>query len=293
MTADVRASYRHCERVAKLSAKNFYYGFRLLPERKRLALCAVYAFMRLADDMADESACTSSGTEALDRWSGALASIYSGAVPDHPSLPAFHDAVHRYQLPRRLFEELIEGVRMDLVPARYATFLELERYCYRVAGVVGLICIRIWGVSDFARATPLAEQCGTAFQLTNILRDVREDAARGRLYVPMEPLARFGVTESDIQRHDTAARVQALIEFEADRAARLYDCCRDLAALIEPDSRAAFLAMYLVYRALLDRISASPTSVMRGRVGLTVAAKVGAVSKALRLARLRDPLGRD
>jgi phytoene synthase len=282
---ELTASYAHCERIARTSARNFYHGFRLLPRSKRQALCSVYAFMRYADDLADEA--TVPGAPGLNVLETALDGSYAPDAPFSTIMPAFLDTVARYDLPLQLFRDLIEGVRMDLTATAIATYAELERYCYHVAGVVGLVCVRIWGVSDQRRADELAVQCGTAFQLTNILRDVREDAGLGRRYIPDEDLTRFGLTPTTWLDAANAGRTSALIGYEAKRARDLYDACRPLADLIEPESRPAFLAMYLIYRGLLERIARDPHAVLRRRVVLSRAAKVGLLMKALVLARRR------
>lgn len=281
MKTDLERSYEHCIRVARRAARNFYYGFRLMPLRKRRAMCAVYAFMRYADDFADGAGPSDSSPVALDVWRRALARAYEGRVDTHPVMPAFADAVAAFKLPQELFSDLIAGVEMDLHPRTFGTFAELERYCYLVAGVVGLVCVRIWGAPHTNQTARLAVLCGTAFQLTNIVRDVREDAMRGRLYVPIEDLRRFEVPEGDLAGLRDTAAVRSLIRFQAERALSYYDACSPLADAIPADSRAAFLAMHGIYRALAEKIAASPATVLRAKVRLSTMEKTRVVAASL------------
>src|SRR6266446_8273230 len=175
-------SYAFCRHVARSRAKNFYYSFILLPREQRNAMCAVYAFMRYCDDLSDEPGAS---LEPLERWRIALDHALAGQYDGHPTLPAFHDTVRRYRIPPQYFHEMIDGVSSDLHPRRIRTFEELYRYCYQVASVVGLTTIHIFGFED-PRALELAEKCGIAFQLTNIIRDVKEDEELGRVYLPDE-----------------------------------------------------------------------------------------------------------
>src|SRR5438067_2280457 len=194
MTA-VDQSYRYCVRVARSRAKNFYYSFVLLSAQQRRAMCSIYAFMRYCDDLSDEPG---SSRVAMDQWRAEMEDALEGRYSSHPVWPAFHYTVRRFGIPRQYFRDMIEGVASDLEPRRMETFEELYRYCYQVASVVGLTIIHIFGF-DTPSALPLAEKCGVAFQLTNILRDIGEDAERGRVYVPAEDLRRFGITEADLR----------------------------------------------------------------------------------------------
>src|SRR5712671_5061366 len=188
-------SYTYCRAVAKARAKNFYYSFVLLDADRKNAMCAVYAFMRYCDDLSDEPG---AAREPLERWRIALDHALAGRYDGHPTLPAFHDTVQRYKIPPQYFHEMIDGVSSDLQPRRIQTFDQLYRYCYQVASVVGLTTIHVLGF-DSREALPLAEKCGVAFQLTNILRDIGEDAGLGRIYLPAEDMQRFGVTVDDLK----------------------------------------------------------------------------------------------
>ena len=218
---EVDRSYEYCRRVARSRARNFYYSFVLLSAQQRKAMCAIYAFMRRCDDLSDEPGAS---REALEAWRGEMADALDGRFSGHPVWPAFRHTVRRFGIPTEYFHEMIDGVLGDLSPRRFETFPELYRYCYQVASVVGLTSIHIFGF-DTRSALPLAEKCGVAFQLTNILRDVREDLERGRVYLPAEDLARFGVTEADLRDGGRAIRegggLLELMRFEAGRARSL------------------------------------------------------------------------
>ena len=255
------ASYAYCERLARREAGNFYHAFALLPREQRLAMCALYAFMRIADDLSDEPAELSDKRAALAGWRAALHAALTGEF-HHPALPALADVVTRFGLPVAHLEAVLTGVEMDLDVSTYATFDDLYRYCYHVASAVGLCCIHIWGFRG--DAYPAAEAAGVALQLTNILRDVAEDAARGRVYLPAEDLARFACPPESWQGSCPAFR--ALMRFEADRAYRYYDEARALVGCLHAPGRAVFLVMLGTYRSLLDRIVARDFDVFAGRV---------------------------
>ena len=266
-------SYAFCRAEAKSKARNFYYSFVLLPREKRDAMCAIYAFMRHCDDLSDEP---DAAPEALAGWRAELICALAGRFGAHPCWPAFSDTVVRYRIPHEYFHQMIDGVSSDLEARRLRTFQELYEYCYRVASVVGLTTIHIFGYES-PRALKLAESCGVAFQLTNILRDVKEDLARGRVYLPLEDLDRFGVRSLDDGR--TPAFLK-LARFEGERARRLYDASRELVSLVHPDSRRALWALMEIYRRLLDRIDASDYDVFTRRIRLRAWEKLAIVAKA-------------
>ncbi len=269
-------SQQYCRAVAKSRAKNFYYSFVLLPPEKKDAMCAMYAFMRYCDDLSDEPGATQS---AMDRWRDALTEALGGHPDASPVWPAFLDAVARYRIPHQYFYDMIEGVASDLEPRPIRTFDELYRYCYRVASVVGLTTIHIFGF-DSPEAPLLAEKCGIAFQLTNILRDIREDAGLGRTYLPQEDLARFGVSLDDLRSSRRSDSFDRLMEFEIARARAYYDESAPLTAMIHADSRKAMRALIAIYRSLLDRISESPADVLTRRVSLPASQKVWIVLRS-------------
>jgi phytoene synthase len=269
MKPDVAASQDYCLRVARSRAKNFYYSFLLLTRQQRRAMCAIYAFMRHCDDLSDDPGASRG---ALDRWRAEMEDAFDGRFGPHPVWPAFHYTVRRFGIPRPYFRDMIDGVISDLEPRRIETFDELYRYCYRVASVVGLTIIHIFGY-DTPSALPLAEKCGVAFQLTNILRDIREDADRGRVYLPAEDLMRFGVAEADLRAGNRNDAVVSLLQFEAARARRYYDESRPLLDLIHPRSRPSLEALIAIYSRLLGRIEQRNYDVFTTRVRLSAAEK--------------------
>jgi phytoene synthase len=232
--------------------------------------------MRYCDDLSDEPGATRT---AMDRWRDALTEALAGRPDASPVWPAFLDAVARYHIPHRYFYDMIEGVASDLEPRPIETFEELYRYCYRVASVVGLTTIHIFGF-DSPEAPLLAEKCGIAFQLTNILRDIREDAGLGRAYLPQEDLARFGVSLEDLKSSRPSEAFDRLMEFEIARARGYYEKSAPLTAMIHADSRNAMRALIAIYRSLLDRIAESPADVLTRRVSLPASQKVWIVLRS-------------
>ena len=264
-----------CRTVARRRAKNFYYSFVLLPREQRNAMCAIYAFMRYCDDLSDEPGASH---EPLERWRCALVDALGGKFDGYPAWPAFFDTVERYRIPHDYFFQMIEGVMSDLKPRRVATFEELYKYCYQVASVVGLSTIHVFGF-DSLDAPPLAEKCGVAFQLTNILRDVCEDVGRGRVYLPAEDLERFGVKPVDLCAGSRSEPFKRLMRFEADRARGLYREAQPLVGLVHKRSRPALGALIGIYSRLLERIEESGFDVTR-RVKLSTAEKCAIVVRA-------------
>jgi phytoene synthase len=261
VTPSLEQSYRYCRSIARRRAKNFYYSFLLLPRDQRYAMCAVYAFMRYCDDLSDEPGAS---REPLERWRTALDHALAGQYDGHPTLPAFHDTVQRYHIPHQYFHEMIDGVSSDLQPRRIQTFDELYRYCYQVASVVGLTTIHIFGF-DSPAALPLAERCGVAFQLTNILRDVREDLNRGRIYLPQEDLGRFGVSAENLN----SGKFVDLMRFEAARARAYYQESQPLLGMVHSRSRSSLWALIEIYSRLLAKIEASNYDVLSRRIALS------------------------
>ena len=272
----LEASQAHCRKVAKQRAKNFYYSFVLLSPEKKNAMCAMYAFMRYCDDLSDEPGATRT---AMNRWREALSDALAGRPDSGPVWPAFLDAVARYKIPHQYFYEMIEGVASDLEPRTFHTFDELYQYCYRVASVVGLTTIHIFGF-DSPEALPLAEKCGIAFQLTNILRDIREDAGLGRVYLPSEDLARFGVSSEDLTNARRTEAFDRLMEFEIARARGYYDESAPLIELVHRESRGSLRALIAIYSGLLERIAESPSDVLTRRISLPAAEKIWIVLRS-------------
>ncbi|PYT29040.1 MAG: phytoene/squalene synthase family protein [Acidobacteria bacterium] len=274
--ATLAESYSFCRRVARSRAKNFYYSFVLLPREQRNAMCAIYAFMRYCDDLSDEPGAS---LEPLERWRCALVDALGGKFDAYPAWPAFFDTVQRYRIPHEYFFQVIEGVKSDLEPRRLATFDELYRYCYQVASVVGLTIIHVFGF-DSPEALPLAEKCGVAFQLTNILRDIGEDAARGRFYLPTEDLERFGVSAVDLAAGRRTDAIVRLMQFQAARARAYYDESRPLIDLVDKRSCPGLRALIRIYSRLLERIEACNYDVFSRRVSLSSLEKCWIVLRA-------------
>jgi squalene synthase HpnC len=290
----VAQSYDECHRIARASHSNFYYAFFLLPKKRRDGLAALYAFMRLVDDVADEGHDLAAKQRGLAKWRAALdeavnsnnaisISVLPGAAA---VLPALVDTMRRYNMPARYLHDLISGAEMDLTVHSYATFDRLREYCYRVAGTVGLTCTHVFGFRD-SRALDLAEKLGLAFQLTNIIRDVHDDYAMGRVYLPEEDLAQYNVSPGDFARAEATLGVRELLRFEADRAWQCYEEGAALLNLIEPESRPALWLLVHTYSALLARIEDLDYAVFGERVRLSKAEKLVFIAKA-RFARLTE-----
>ncbi len=264
-------SYAFCQRIARTRARNFYYSFLLLSRDQRLAMCAIYAFMRYCDDISEGEGAS---RQAIERWRQDLDCALAGRYGENALWPAFHDTVQRFKIPHEYFYEMIAGVSSDLQPKQLSTFDELYRYCYQVASVVGLTIIHIFGFES-QEALQLAEKCGIAFQLTNILRDVREDRENGRIYLPSEDIARFG---ADLTVHDD--RFVKLMSFEAARARAYYDESRPLIGLVHPRSRPSLWALIEIYRRLLTRIERSNFNVLEKRIRVPTWEKLSILATA-------------
>jgi phytoene synthase len=276
---NLAASHAYCERLARWQAGNFYHAFRLLPGDQRRALCALYSFMRVADDLTDEAGPVADKCLALETWRRQLHEALAGDY-SHPLLPALHHAVERYRIPVVYLEAVLDGVGMDLDTVRYETFADLYGYCYRVASAVGLACIHIWGFHG-ERAESFAESAGIAFQLTNILRDLGEDAARGRTYLPREDLVRFGYSQEELRQGARGDRFTELMRFQVERANGYYDAALPLAERLRPAGRAVFLVMLQTYRGLLDEIVRRDYDVFSTRVRLSRLHKLWLAARAL------------
>jgi phytoene synthase len=267
----LKASYAFSRRIARTRARNFYYSFLLLSREQRDAMCAIYAFMRYCDDISEGEGASS---EAIERWRCDLDLALKGHYGENALWPAFHDTVERYRIPHEYFHEMIAGVSSDLRPKQLQTFDELYRYCYQVASVVGLTIIHIFGFES-PDALPLAEKCGIAFQLTNILRDVREDRENGRIYIPKEDICKFG---ADLAQHDE--RFVKLMSFEAQRARAYYDESRPLIALVHRRSRPSLWALIEIYRRLLAHIERSNFDVLAKHIRVPTWEKLSILASA-------------
>ncbi len=272
----VSLSYDWCRTLAKERAKNFYYAFRLLSKKQHDAICAVYAFMRVCDDLSDDPGMTVQQRQtALAGWRRDLDLALGGlkTMPQHPVWLALYDAVLKFKIPREYLHQMIDGVTSDLEFRAVESFDQLYRYCYQVASVVGLTVIHIFGFRGEA-ALPLAEKCGIAFQLTNILRDVREDAENSRVYLPAEDLTRFGVLPVQLAAGPRDEAFRGLMRFEAERARRYYEEAKPLVEMVDRGSRASLRALIEIYSQLLDRIVASDYDVLNQRIALSTKEKI-------------------
>ena len=305
MSIELEQSQAWCHQRMRAAARNFYYGMRLLAPDKRHAMHALYAWMRWIDDLADgpedqrdQDRDLGAVRQSLEDWrelthralrpppnrvqgggekSGS--GRFAGQTGSHPMFPTLAEGVHRFGIPPELFDQAMDGQLQDLAQSRYATFDELYGYCYRVASTVGIAAVYIWRFSS-PDAIKLAEYRGIAFQLTNILRDLREDAARGRIYLPQEDLSRFGVSCLDKPSEELAE----MIAFQARRAMEYYRQSAALEFMIEPDSRPTLRVMTAIYKGILDQIIANPLAVLHKRVSLSGPRKVGEVVRQLYLA---------
>jgi 15-cis-phytoene synthase len=288
--SQLAVAYSVCRGITRRAAKNFYYAFQVLPRQKRQALCAVYAFMRKCDDIADDvSLPLRERRQKLETWLGQFHRAQAGHPTDDPVLLALTDAQRRFNIVVGLLDQLAYGTATDVLEPRadagesgltvqYRTFEDLRKYCYGVASVVGLVCIRIFGYHQ-PEAEPLAERCGLAFQLTNIIRDVREDGAMGRVYLPEEDLAKFGISAAELLTASDPVRFRPLLAMEAERARECYEAGKELIPMIDEDSQPALWVLVTIYRSLLEKIAAREYDVFSGKVSLTVAEKLTILGK--------------
>jgi phytoene synthase len=283
VSADPRIAeaYRSCEQLTHAAAANFYYGIRLLPAPRRAALCAVYALARRIDDIADGPLDAGSKHEALQEVRTSVHSVWAAGHDD--VLIALGDACRRFPIPVSAFEELIDGADMDVAGATYETFDDLLAYCSCVAGATGRLTLGVFGAREREHAAARANALGVAMQLTNILRDIREDAEMGRVYLPHEDLERFGC---DLTFEPDPIAAAALIGFEADRAQRWFEEGLRLLPLLDRRSAACAGTIAGIYRQLLERIRARPLSVFQDRVALTKWEKYGTAARSLARAAL-------
>lgn len=280
MDRAVRQSMRYCRKVVRKHARNFYYGMKLTPEPKRSALYCIYAFMRACDDLVDEPVDTQqplTAAEGASRIAGFRATMQrvldtgelpEGTRPRRSIWPAFRYTVRAYPIEHKLLHEMLDGQRRDLADQRFQTFDDLYAYCYKVAGVVGLVCISVWGTDGNAAVRKLAEYRGIAFQLTNILRDLREDAMRKRVYLPQDELARFGISADKLVDSE-GKNFDRLMTFQIERARSYYEMSDHLDSHISAECQATSWAMTQIYRGILEKIAEDPRQVLRGRVRLS------------------------
>ncbi len=294
MAAELELAYSHCRRVTRENARNFYYTFRPMPHEKRRAMYAVYAYCRLCDDIADGELPLEAKYRGFERVRRNLQACEPSGE-DAPMYRALHDTARRFDIPYRYFEEILQGVEMDMVKSRFASFDELREYCYKVASVVGLVCIRIFGFDD-PKAKEYAVEMGLAMQLTNILRDVKEDAERGRIYIPQDEMSRFSYTEAELERGAITEGFRSLMAYQAERARRYFDSSRRLFPLISADARACPKLMHATYSGILERIERAGFDVFERRIGLSAGSKLillarlwgGSLLPAMRLPHVKN-----
>ncbi len=258
---------QYCKDKAAQSGSSFYYSFMFLPPDKRRAITALYAFCREVDDVVDENSDENVARTTLAWWRTEVTAIYTG-TPQHPVARALIPVVKQYKLPQEHFHEIIDGMEMDLQQHQYADFKALQLYCYRVASVVGLLAAEIFGYTD-PNTLKYAHDLGLAFQLTNIIRDVGEDARRGRIYLPLGELALFGVHVSDILDNKESEGFEKLMQFQIDRAKRYYQQALGQLPATDRKAQRTGLIMAAIYRATLEEIIASGCHVLKERVSLT------------------------
>lgn len=286
-SAPLAASYAYCRRVTRRAGSSFFYPLWLLPREKRRAMYALYAFCRIADDIGDGPGSSDERGARLRDYREALGDASS--ISDHAELPALFDTLHRYSIPHERLSEILDGVAMDLAPRRYRTWADLQQYCYHVAGAVGLACLAIWG-GDAAKMRDAAIRCGEAFQLTNILRDLSDDARQGRVYLPLDDLASSGCGERELLADAPTERLRRLVQFEAGRARVAFDEAAAIEGWLPDDSRGVFSAMWHTYRAILTEIERRRGDVFTRRIRLGRARRLWIVASSLRRRRWAEPV---
>ncbi len=279
-------SYMHCRRIAKSRAKNFYYSFLLLPREQRDAMCAIYAFMRRADDIADtiDNSIDKRQSE-LELFRQELRSSLAGNSSENLIFPAFRQTINRYNIPEQYFIDVLDGMKRDLQCFEYSTFEDLYSYCYQAASVVGMTCIHIFGFESES-APLLAEKCGIAFQLTNIMRDCREDASLGRVYFPLDELRQYGLSKQELMNCSLQSpdpRFQRFMEFQWNRANHYYKESASLLPMIRQESQPALWAIIAIYHKLLVSIRKSGYDVLRNRIKLSRLQKLWIVAYATQM----------
>ena len=287
-TSELELAYVHCQQLTRREAKNFYYAFVTLPLEKRKAIYAAYAFCRHCDDSVDEAASPEDKLSALTDLRSSLAQAYRGQAPT-PTFLALADAADRYSIPEDYFQEIIQGVESDLVKTRYQNFDELRQYCYRVASVVGLVCLQIFQYRDDA-AREYAVDLGLAMQLTNIMRDVKEDWSMGRVYLPQDEMARFGYTEEQLEAGVRNDAFVQLLRFQGERAREYFRSGFRLLPYLSRRSRACPAVLGAIYSRVLDRIEASGYDVLgEQRIALSTGEKARITARAWLASTLAPP----
>ena len=266
-------SYARCVEITKERARNFHFAFTVLPKPRYLGICALYAFSRLADDISDDEPDPRKALANSRQWREGFDRALNGDASAHPILPALADTMSRYKIPPVYMHDLITGTEMDAHRKRYEKWDETYLYCYRVASVIGMMTIHVFGFTD-PQAVPLAEKTGIAFQMTNILRDLKEDAGRDRIYLPLEDLRAQGVGEAELLACRDSQNFRKLVKFEVERTRTYYEAGRRLVPMIEKESRDALGSLVGIYQRLLEKIEARDYDVLSSRVSLSKAEKL-------------------
>ena len=281
LESNLEESYNSCIEVTKTRAANFYYAFKVLPKERYRGICALYAFSRIADDISDDEADPVQALVKSKAWRNGFDAALAGDARGHPILAAVADTIKRYEIPPVYMHELITGTEMDAHTKRYETWKDSYQYCYRVASVIGMMTIHVFGFTD-PKAVGLAEKTGIAFQMTNILRDLVEDGKRDRIYLPLEDLRELGISESALLAARNSPELRKLVKYEAERTKVYYAETKDLVPMIVPESRRALAVLVAIYRRLLDEIERRDYDVFSKRVSLSKAQKLKLVWEYLR-----------
>ncbi|MFT7617101.1 MAG: phytoene synthase [Planctomycetota bacterium] len=281
---DIEISAKHCRDITRRSATSFYYAFKTLPRRKARAFEIIYAFMRVSDDLSDDET-IEDRVESLENWRACLKKALAGDTSHHPIMPALIDVLNEFEIPPNYLHELIDGTVQDLTVTRFEDFEALHDYCYKVASIVGLVSLRIFRLKEptetnWARAEKLAIDCGQGFQLTNILRDIKEDWGRDRVYLPQEDLRRFEITEADLDNEIYDGRFLDFMYFQCERAEDYYTKSEALLELIERDARPCLATMRGIYHGILLRIETADYDIWSRRARVPLGAKLGIAARA-------------
>ena len=280
MSRELELAYDYCRDVTRREARNFYFGFILLAPKRRRAIYAAYAFARHCDDIVDSGMFSDEARRRLSDYRASLDRCLVGE-PDGPVFTALADAVRTFHIPVEALYDVIDGVAMDLTVRRYETFDELLRYASLVASSVGLISIAVFGYRGGGLARKYAADLGVALQLTNILRDIKEDADRGRIYIPLEDIAAFGYSERALMEGAVSAEFRRLVTFEARRAEVYYESGRRLLPYLPRRARACVSVMWAIYRSVLHGVEQDPAAVFRERIGVSTRKKLALAGREL------------
>jgi len=266
-------SYALCDKITAERARNFHFAFSVLPKERYKGICALYSFTRTADDLSDDENDPGKALENARRWRETFDAALAGDTSRHAIMPAVADTFARCKIPPEFMHDLITGTEMDARQNRYPAWADTYLYCYRVASVIGMMTIHVFGFDD-PRAIPLAEKMGIAFQMTNILRDIKEDAERNRIYLPLEDLAARGISEAQFLACENTPALRKLIQFETDRAWAHYEEGQALIPMIYPESRDALGSLVAIYKRLLEEIKRRDYDVFSKRVSLSATEKL-------------------